>query len=120
MSGMAHFTPIFRDKCTVQQLLHWSLNKGHLFDTSFFTELFTSLIKFHIAIVFNMPFSINDYIPQNQQHACHDCWVCWFSITLPHLLVKYLPCEIYILPKTVIDLDWIAIILNTTEASEIQ
>ncbi len=77
--------------CTVH-LLPSSLNKGHLFDSSFFTEWFTSLIKLHTAIILNMPFSINDSITQIQQHACHDWRVCWFSITLPHL-VKYLPCR---------------------------
>ncbi len=41
------------------------------------------------VVVLNMTFSINDSITQTQQHACHDCWVCWFSISLPHLLVKY-------------------------------
>ncbi len=99
MSGTIHFTQIFREKCTVH-LLPSSLNKGHLFDTSFFTEWFP-LIKLRTAIILNTSFSINDSITQNQQHACHchDCWVCWFSITLPHLLEKYLPCRNTIFTK---------------------
>ncbi len=99
MSGTTHFTQIFREKCTVQPLLPLFLNKGHLFDTSFFTDRFSSLIKLHTAIILNMPFSINDSITLNQQHACNDCWVCWFSITLPHLIVKYLPCKYNISTK---------------------
>ncbi len=51
MSGMTHFTPIFRDKYTVQHL-----NKG--LTPVFFTERLTSIIKLHTAIILNMPFSI--------------------------------------------------------------
>lgn len=76
----------------VQHLLPSSLNKGHLFDTCFFGELLTSLLELHTAIILNMPLSINDSITQNQQHACHDCWVIWFSITVLHVLVSYLLC----------------------------
>ncbi len=39
MSGITHFTPIFREKCTVQHLLPSSLNTGHFFDSSFFHRM---------------------------------------------------------------------------------
>ncbi len=54
---------------TEQHLLASSLIKSHLFDTSSFTEWFSSLIKLHTAIIW----TINDSITQNQQHA-------WFSL----------------------------------------
>ncbi len=43
-----------------QNLRTAALNKGYMFDTSFLTEWFTSLIELHTAIILNMPFSIND------------------------------------------------------------
>ncbi len=43
-----------------QNLRTAALNKGYVFDTSFLTEWFTSLIELHTAIILNMPFSIND------------------------------------------------------------
>ncbi len=64
MSGKTHFQ-IFREKCTVQHLLPSSLNKGHLFDTSYFHRMIY-LSKLHTAIILNTPFSINDSISQNQ------------------------------------------------------
>lgn len=46
--------------------------------------------KFHTAIILKTTL-INDYITQNQQHACHECLRRWFFI-LFNLLVNYLSC----------------------------
>ena len=48
-------------------------------------------------MILNTPLSMNEAITQQllnyKQCACHDSWVCCFSITLPHLQVNYLPCR---------------------------
>ncbi|XP_032365455.1 zinc finger and SCAN domain-containing protein 31-like [Etheostoma spectabile] len=55
-----------------------------------FTESIRSLIENNPAIIMSMLLSITDSILQNEQHRRHDCW---FSRTLQHLLVNYLPCR---------------------------